>query len=70
MGRNYIPYFYGLVGSYFIIYNMGSLVMGLRDKIVIAGMIVRGVATFGLVLFTFVNFAKWVINDNMEGLDE
>ena len=38
--------------------------MGLKSKIIIAGMVIRGVATFGLALYTFVNFAKWFLEDN------
>ena len=37
--------------------------MGIRDKILLAGMVVRGVVTFGLAVYTMVNFAKWLLDN-------
>lgn len=44
--------------------------MSLRNKVILASMIIRGVATFGLAVFTFVNFARWLIEDSQRELDE
>ena len=38
--------------------------MSLKNKVILAGMIIRGVATFGLTLYMLVNFAHWLIADS------
>jgi len=40
--------------------------MSLREKVILASMIIKGVATFGLMAYTFVNFAKWMIEHSQE----
>lgn len=40
--------------------------MSLRERIILAGMIIKGVATFGLMAYTMVNFAIWMIENNQK----
>ena len=42
------------------------LTMSLRQKVILATMIIRGVATFGLMAYTMVNFARWMIEHSQE----
>ena len=41
-------------------------IMSLREKVILATMIVKGVATFGLMAYTFVNFARWMMEHREE----
>ena len=45
------------------------LSMSLRQKVILASMIIRGVATFGLMAYTMVNFARWMI-ENSQGIED
>ena len=40
--------------------------MSLKQKVILASMIIRGVATFGLMAYTLVNFAMWMIENNQK----
>ena len=40
--------------------------MSLREKVILASMVIRGVATFGLMAYTLVNFARWMIENSQE----
>ncbi len=40
--------------------------MSLKQKVVLASMIIRGVATFGLLAYTMVNFVKWMMDTDQE----
>ena len=42
------------------------LSMSLKQKVILASMIIRGVATFGLMAFTLFNFARWMIENSQE----
>ena len=42
------------------------LPMSLKQKVILASMIIRGVATFGLMAFTLFNFARWMIENGQE----
>ena len=42
------------------------LSMSLRQKVILASMIIRGVTTFGLMAYTLVNFARWMIENSQE----
>lgn len=44
--------------------------MSLKQKVIIATMIIRGVATFGLMAYTVVNFARWLIEDSQRMEDD
>ena len=44
--------------------------MSLKQKVIVASMIIRGVATFGLMAYTLVNFAKWLIEDSQRMKDD
>jgi hypothetical protein len=46
-------------------YPLG-LIMSLKQKIILAGMIIRGVATFGLMAYAMFNFARWMIENSQE----
>jgi hypothetical protein len=35
-----------------------------RTCVILASMIIRGVATFGLMVYTLANFARWLIEDS------
>ena len=43
--------------------------MSLRQKVILATMIIKGVATFGLMAYTFVNFARWMM-EHREEIDD
>ena len=38
--------------------------MSIKSKILLATIVIKGVATFGLILYTMVNFAKWLVNED------
>ena len=38
--------------------------MSVKSKIMLATVIIKGAATFGIILYTMVNFAKWLVNEN------
>ena len=40
--------------------------MSLKQKVILASMIIRGVATFGLVAYTMVNFVRWMMDTDPE----
>ena len=40
--------------------------MSLKQKVILASMIIRGVATFGLMAYTLVNLAMWMIENNQK----
>ena len=42
------------------------LSMSLKQKVILATMIIRGAATFGLMAYTLVNFARWMIENSQE----
>ena len=42
------------------------ITMSLKQKVILASMIIRGVATFGLMAYTMVNFARWMIENSQE----
>jgi hypothetical protein len=44
--------------------------MGLKNKIIVATMIIRGVVTFGFIAYSMVNFARWVIAERQREIDE
>jgi hypothetical protein len=46
------------------------ITMSLKQKVIIASMIIRGVATFGLMAYTVVNFARWLIEDSQRMEDD
>ena len=48
----------------FIIYIADCLFMSLKSKIILASMVIRGVASFGLILYTMVNFTRWLLDHN------
>ena len=45
---------------------LSFLFMSLRQKAILATMIIKGVATFGLMAYTLVNFARWMIENKKE----
>ena len=44
--------------------------MSLKQKVILASMIIRGLATFGLMAYTLVNFARWMLENNQQIGDE
>ncbi len=40
--------------------------MSLKQKVILASMIIRGVATFGLMAYTMVNFVRWMMESNQD----
>ena len=45
------------------------LTMSLKQKVILASMLIRGVATFGLMAYTMFNFTRWMI-ENSQKIDE
>jgi hypothetical protein len=44
--------------------------MGLKNKIIVASMVIRGVVTFGFLAYSMVNFARWMIAERQREIDE
>ena len=42
------------------------IIMSLKHKVILATMIIRGVATFGLMAYTMVNFVRWMMESNQD----
>ena len=42
------------------------ITMSLKQKVILATMIIRGVATFGLMAYAMINFVRWMMESNQD----